>query len=97
MFRGRLDDQPTRLAQGRAQLPHRPTDSGVDLYLRAQKLRHHLVCSGVSLAGPENTRVGLDQKIAALRVDEKELLLHAERDGELSAIPGGHGPPPARA
>ena len=87
--RRRLHDQPAGLAQRRARLGHRSAHLRGGLDLGAERFVHDRVRPALPLALLEDARVGVGQQIARLRVDEEELLLDAERDGEIRFA---HGP-----
>ena len=91
-FRG-FDDDPPRLAQRRAQLGHRAAHLRIGLDLGAQQLPHHLVRSAGPLAHLEDSLIGIDEQIARVGIDQKQLLLHPESDGEF-VLPDapGHRP-----
>ena len=92
--RRRLHDQAPRLQQRLARLGHRPADLRGRLDLRPQGLVHHPVRPAPPLALLEDARVGVGQQVARPRVDEEELLLDAERDGQIRFA---HAPRPPRA
>ena len=88
VFLRRLDHQPARLAQRRAQPGDRAANLGIGLDLRTQEFRHHLVRPALPFAFLENAGIGLGQDVAGLRIDEEELLFDAERDGEIAVFAG---------
>ena len=79
----RLDHQPPRLGERRAQVGYRGADPRVGLDLGAQQLRHHGMRAALALAAFHDARVGIGDEVARFRIDQEELFLDAE--GECQA------------
>ena len=88
----RLDHQPPGFAQRRAQFTDGVAHPRIGLDLGAQKFPHHLVGSAILVAGLEDAGVRVGEEVAGIGIDEEELLLDPERDGEIihDGSPGLH-------
>ena len=82
VLRGRVDDEAAGLDEGRMDVRHRRADPGGGLDLRPEELGHDLVFPAVAVARLEDAWIGIGQQVARFRVDQKELFLDAECDGE---------------